>query len=54
LSSLVGGGRGFADGVREEEGRLRDLMEEAALPAVEVPCRSVGIGGAASVTSQLH
>jgi hypothetical protein len=46
-------GRVVADGVRDITGVLRDFIDDAAL-LVPVWGRMEGIGGAASVTSQLH
>lgn len=46
-------GRVVAEGVRDMTGVLRDLIEDAAL-LVPVLGFMEGIGGAASVTSQLH
>jgi hypothetical protein len=46
-------GRVVADGVRDKTEALDDFIDDAAL-LVPVLGRMEGIGGAASVTSQLH
>jgi hypothetical protein len=46
-------GRVVADGVRDKAEALEDFIDDAAL-LVSVLGRIEGIGGAASVTSQLH
>lgn len=46
-------GSAVADGVRDNVEALDDLIDDAAL-LVSVLDRMEGIGGAASVTSQLH
>jgi hypothetical protein len=46
-------GRVVADGVRDKADALEDFIDDAALLMSVLRCME-GIGGAASVTSQLH